>query len=763
MRKTRAASLKPAPTTQRRRRTKYQAFLEAVPDMMLRLNRAGIFLEFKPSADFEPLLPPESFLGQTIHAVLPAPIARLSLHHIERALHTGEMQTFEYPLAVNGDERHFEARVVAAGKDEVVVVVREITDRVRAEKALQMFQVCIEQASDAVFWLDRDAHYTYVNAEACRSLGYTRDELLDMHLWDVDPVFPRERYDREWEQFQEGELGTQRIETWHRRKDGGMFPVEVSYWQISLGDTDLHVAYVRDITERRKAEEALRQSEEKYRSLADYSVQGIVLFQDAHVVFVNPAMCNMLGYAAEEFLSMPLGQLLGIVHPEDRAASATRVQRLVQGRARPYRAEYRAMRKDGSVRWLEAFVNPIEYAGRPAHLATILDITERKQAEAALHQSQKMESLGILAGGIAHDFNNLLVAMIGQMSIALAKLPAENPARNHVEKAVKAAERAADLTRQLLAYSGRGQFEIRPIHMNTLIQENLHLFEVALPKNVHLASDLADALPLIEADAGQLQQVIMNLIINGAEAIGERPGTVRVVTRPHDLRAEEAAAWQLSDERLPAGLYVMLEVRDDGKGMDADTLSKIFDPFFTTKFTGRGLGLAAVLGIVRGHRGGLQVSSQPERGTAFQLIFPATAAAPPDEVATTAVQEVKIMRRLILIIDDEEPVREAVTDILELEGLEALAAPNGAAGIELYRERQAEIDLVLLDLSMPGLSGEETFQRLREINPDVRVVLSSGYTQTEATQRFAEHGWVGFIQKPYDVQTLMAAVRRYLD
>jgi nitrogen-specific signal transduction histidine kinase/CheY-like chemotaxis protein len=396
-------------------------------------------------------------------------------------------------------------------------------------------------------------------------------------------------------------------------------------------------------------------------------------------------------------------------------------------------------------------------------LGVTIDITDRVRAEEALRQAQKTESLGVLAGGIAHDFNNLLVAMLGQASLALAQLPPESPARAPIEKAVKAAERGADLARQMLAYSGRGQFERRPIHLNTLIHENLHLFEVAVPKNVQLRMDLAEALPPIEGDIGQMQQVVMNLIINAAEAIGERPGTVRMITGMEDVRAGDDRLWRYTNKPLAPGRYVTLEVRDNGSGMDAETLSKIFDPFFTTKFTGRGLGLAAVLGIVRGHKGGLLVDSAPGHGTTFKLYFPADSAEliqplPPDTTPPAHAPA----GGLVLVIDDEQPVREAVTDILELDGLQVITASGGAAGIALYQKRQADVRLVLLDLSMPGMGGEETFRRLRAINPDARVILSSGYSQAEATRHFVGQGLAGFIQKPYNASTLVKTIRQHL-
>ncbi len=260
-------------------------------------------------------------------------------------------------------------------------------------------------------------------------------------------------------------------------------------------------------------------------------------------------------------------------------------------------------------------------------------MTERKRMEEALRQAHKFESLGVLAGGVAHDLNNCWWRCSGRPPWRWPALEPESPARRAIQKAVCAAQRAADLTRQLLAYSGRGRFAVQPLRLNALIEENLGLLEVAVPKPVHLAAELAEDLPLILADTGQMQQVLMNLIINAGEAIGSRPGTVTIRTGVSDISSSEQHLWPFAREPFPAGRYVVLQVCDDGCGMDAATLPRIFDPFFTTKFTGRGLGLAAVLGIVKGHQGGLRVESTPGVGTTFQLAFPAAA-----EDAPRAVQ-----------------------------------------------------------------------------------------------------------------------------
>jgi signal transduction histidine kinase/CheY-like chemotaxis protein len=415
------------------------------------------------------------------------------------------------------------------------------------------------------------------------------------------------------------------------------------------------------------------------------------------------------------------------------------------------------------VRYLQTTKIPFTFSGtgRPAVLGVSIDTTERKAAEEALRRAAKEESLTVLAGGVAHDFNNLLAAILGHASLALKNMPPGSAARRHVEKAASAVERAADLTRQMLAYSGRGHFVVRPTDVNALVRENLPLLEVALPKSVRLETRLDVSLPAVDADVGQIQQVLMNLVINAAEAIGPRGGIVTVATGVREVGPGDAALWRASGRPLVPGRYVSLEVRDDGPGIDAETVDRIFEPFFTTKFTGRGLGLAAVLGVVRGHRGALSVESAAGKGTVFRLLF-APSSAKPEERGSGPAESARRESFTVLLVDDEEIVREMVTEVLQAEGHEVLCTADGATAIDVFGDRSRDVDVVLLDLSMPGLSGEETYACLREIDPAVRVILSSGYDKDEATRRFGTKGPVGFIQKPYRPHELLAEMERCL-
>lgn len=401
-------------------------------------------------------------------------------------------------------------------------------------------------------------------------------------------------------------------------------------------------------------------------------------------------------------------------------------------------------------------VHRTETARQEAEIARLRSVElEREVAE---RKAQKMESLGVLAGGIAHDFNNLLVGIMGQASLALFKMDAEDPAREHVEKAVQSAKRASELTRQMLAYSGRGHFDLQSVDVNGLIREKEGLLAAAIPEEVQLEVRLADDLPAIEADAGQLQQMVVDLVLNAAEAIGERPGRVLLTTSVQEISGGDTIYTQYTEQPLAPGRYVSLSVEDDGPGISRKAISRIFDPFFTTKEEGRGLSLAAVLGIVRGHKGGLAVTSKPGEGARFEVLFPvATEAVPIGRDEAGVAQE-----GVILVIDDEAPVREAVVDILNIEGIPVLTAENGAKGLSLYEKHEDEIELVLLDLSMPGMSGQETLRELRKIDPHARVLLTSGYSEEEVWERFDDGRVVGFLQKPYSVRTFLEAIDRYL-
>ena len=390
-------------------------------------------------------------------------------------------------------------------------------------------------------------------------------------------------------------------------------------------------------------------------------------------------------------------------------------------------------------------------------------MTERRKFERELQDTQRLESIGLLAGGIAHDFNNLLSGILANAGLVYGDMPDDDPLRIHLHMIIGASERAAKLTQELMAYAGRGRFISEHINLSELIREILVLIQSSIPKTVDVRVDLAPDLPPIEADTGQMQQLVMNLIINAGEAIGDgNTGTVEVRTGDRELTAAEIRE-NFTSEALTPGRYVWLEVKDTGSGMDEATKAKIFDPFFTTKFTGRGLGLAAVFGILRTLRGATRVYSTPGRGTTFYVLFPAVAPVagrPHAERVPKAKRLLKPWRGTgtILVVDDEDVVRQAARAVLEKSGFEVLLAENGQAGVDVFRDQSERISLVLLDLTMPVMGGEQAFDLLRAIRPDVPILLTSGYDETDAAAMTVDKDFAGFLKKPFSVNRLAEAV-----
>jgi nitrogen-specific signal transduction histidine kinase/CheY-like chemotaxis protein len=385
------------------------------------------------------------------------------------------------------------------------------------------------------------------------------------------------------------------------------------------------------------------------------------------------------------------------------------------------------------------------------------DITDRRRFERHLQHTQKLESLGLLAGGIAHDFNNLLTGIMGNASLGLTELPDSAPIRRNLREIVSASERAADLTRQLLAYAGKGRFVLERIDLSQLVREIEPLIHTSIPKMVDIQLDLEAGLPAIEADPGQMQQLVMNLIVNGAEAIGEgNPGAVVIRTEARDLDAEEIRR-EFPNDPLTPGSYVGIEVRDTGSGMDEATRNRIFDPFFTTKFQGRGLGLAAVSGIVRTQKGAIRVYSTPGRGSSFQILFPAVAAQTADGGPRIPPTEIPA-GGTILFIDDEEALRRLAQSALERNGWHVLLAGNGAEGVRLFQEYRESITAVILDMTMAVMGGEEALDRMKTIHPAVPVIVSTGYGEIEAVRHFAGKDIAGLLEKPYTVNQLMESI-----
>ena len=515
------------------------------------------------------------------------------------------------------------------------------------------------------------------------------------------------------------------------------------------------VLLLTDITDVKRGANEIRRAEARYRLLFESARDGIVIVDErsGDILDVNAYTEQLFGYSREDLVGQKVWE---IEAARDTQGLRAALEQMRDQNAARFSDMNFAM-KGGRAIQTEVIGNVYHEGDRRAIQLNIRDLTERREFERALQQTQKLESLGLLAGGVAHDFNNLLSGIIVNAELVSGEMPVDDPSRTELHAIKRASLQAAKLTHQLMAYAGKGRFISEHIHLSELIRDILALIQTSIPKTVDVRLDLAPDLPDILADAGQIQQLVMNLIINAGEAIDDgKTGIVNVRTGVRELTAAEILA-NFTFEALTPGSYVWLEVKDTGSGMDEATKAKIFDPFFTTKFTGRGLGLAAVSGILRALRGAIRVYSTPGHGTTFYVLFPAVAR----EVSPRQAKPTLKPRHgsgTILVIDDEYVIRQAVRAALTRIGFEVMLAENGQTEVDLFKEQSERISLVILDLTMPVMGGEHAFDLLRAIRPDVPILLASGYDETDAVAKMVNKDFAGFLQKPFDVNRLTEAV-----
>jgi PAS domain S-box-containing protein len=561
-------------------------------------------------------------------------------------------------------------------------------------------------------------------------------------------------------------MGLRRCITLSRVLVGDALQPDLAAEFVALGISALMLVGIRTVAPRIRTlvaarEEAL-ESERRYRTMVENSVEAIVILDidEGRFVDVNTNAEQLFGLDREALLKTGPVQLSPEHQPGGEVSSELATGYLAHARAGE-KVSFEWTHQCSSGREFPCEVRLVRLPSSAGCIVrgSITDISERKLAAEQMQRTQKLESLGVMAGGIAHDFNNLLVGILGNANLARLELAEDSPLRETVESIETGALRAADLAREMLAYSGRARFAVEPVDIGTLLGEMTHLVTAAISKSAELSVSFPPDLPAVEADPTQLRQVVMNLILNASDAVGDDSGRIEV-TGGVEEREGGHTAWS-PVEAPPPGRYVWIEVRDTGCGMDAETRERIFDPFFTTKFTGRGLGLAAVLGIVRAHHGGLEVESEPGRGTVFRLCFPCLA----ESVALGSTVEPPSEWRgvgTVLAVDDEPAVLELCVRALGRCGLTVLTAEDGGAGLEVFRRHKDEIEVVVLDVTMPVLGGAEVLREIQRIKPAANVILSSGYDESEAGDRFAE-GPITFLQKPYTAESLIDQVRAALE
>ncbi len=694
------------------------------------------------------------------------------------------------------------------------IIVRAMTvDALR--RSDEKFRSFFSTTHDGIIITTADGIADDANPAFLEMIGYTHDEFRGMDLGDITPEQWHET-DNEVFRNQVPTKGfADEYEKEYVRKDGSVFPVSLRAWRFSgeAGERDLNWAIVRDITERKAAEEVqsvlsniseavgstdtleelLGIVREQLGRLVDTTNFYVALYDNETGLYTFPYHVDV----CDETPTEPMKLENSVTDFVRRTGEPYLVNERTQRRLR--NEEDVALYGNASPIWLgtplkstrgvfgvavvQSYKESELYGERELELMRFISGNislaierkkseeERRDLEHQVRHAQKLESLGVLAGGIAHDFNNLLTGVLGNADLALMDLGMSAAARLSIEAVREAAKRAAELSGQMLAYSGRGRFVTEPVDLNELIEEMEQLLQASISKNALVDYSFASDLPLITGDATQLQQVIVNIILNASEALGDQNGTITLTTGAAWFDSS-ALAETHTNVRLPEGQYVYIEVRDSGAGMDDETLLRIFDPFFTTKFTGRGLGLAAVSGIVCSHNGGITVESIPSEGTTFRVLLPAGSEAAPastdrQETAAQAQAEGTMPRRqhadgTVLLVDDEPMVRKVTQRMLERAGFSVLTASDGLKAIDAYRKNSDDIVCVLLDLMMPNMGGEETLRELHRISPDVRVIMSSGYGERDVLDRFLDQGVAGYIQKPYLSAKLMTKLREVL-
>lgn len=765
-------------------RARLASVVASCEDAIISMTLDGIVLTWNAGAERLLGYSADEAVGQSIGLIVPPDRLKDEKEKLVRVSNGEQFKNFE-TVRTTRDARKLDFSVTISPilDDRGVVIgasqiARDITAQNRATAALHQREALLRLATDnaavGLVMLDIDRRYIFVNAVYPRLLGLERaaDEILGKRpaelLGDVYESDIRPRLDRAFNgepvRFEFTRANSN--ETTERENH-----FLVVYDPVR-NESDCVVGVIVtifDITMRKRSEAELRNSQERLNFALESSQIGAwELNLRSQNIYRSLQYDRILGYE-RPLAEWSYQRFLDHVLLEDRGQVNEKLQHCI-ATGSDCNFECRIVRPDGVQRWIWiAGRTQVDETNATNRVSGVMqDITARKQdlesrqkLENQIQHAQKLESLGILAGGIAHDFNNVLTSILGYTDLALLELPSHSPARALIAEAVNGARKAADLTKQMLAYSGKGKFVIQSLSLNDVIEDMIHLLQVSISKKCVLKLHLMPSLPSIEADAVQMRQIIMNLIINASDAIGERSGVIAITTGVMSCDRAYLSESYL-DDNLKEGLYVFLEVADTGCGMQTENRARIFDPFFTTKATGRGLGLAAVLGIVRGHRGAIKVYSELDKGTTFKVVFAAVDL--PPELSPNSDSSLKIWKSngTVLVVDDEESVRGLVQHMLEVMGFTVITANDGREGVAAFKKDSAIIRLVVLDMTMPHLDGSETFRELRRIRSDVKAILTSGYNEQSAINQFSGKGLAGFIQKPFRYDDFQAVVRKVL-
>jgi PAS domain S-box-containing protein len=646
----------------------------------------------------------------------------------------------------------------------VFVSINDITKRKLALDSLResevRYRTLFDNANDATFLLRNDV-FVDCNPKALTTFRCTKKDFIGKFVYKLSP--PRQPNGSDSKEASLAKIKAalsgepQCFEWTHRRLDETLFEAEVGLNRIVIDGETLIQAIVRDVTERKRAEKALQESEEKYRSVVESSFVGFFIIQDNLYRFVNRGYCEITGYAYDELVDKL--SPLDLTYPDDRKMTELNIRKRLSGEARYVEYDARIVRKNGQMGHVKIFGTSLIYNGRRAAAGTIIDLTREKDLEQQLHRTQKLEAIGTLAGGIAHDFNNILAGIMGFTEMVQDDMVPDSREYNRLGLVLKGAHRGRDLVRQILTFSRQTDHEQEPVALSRIVEEGLKLLRPLLPATTEIRSKGLTGGDIILADSAQIQQVLMNLCTNGAHAMGKKGGVLEIsVTRDHFKK----------DDRMPfpgmkPGNYVTLTVSDTGSGMKPEVLERIFDPFFTTKphGEGTGLGLSVVHGIVKSHSGFIKVESEPGKGSVFHIYLPKLETQEGPAARERLVAEGG--KECILFVDDEDILVELNNERLTQLGYEVVATTSSLEALEIFKKEPRRFHLVITDYTMPDMTGVDLARRLLKIRNDIPIVLCTGYNDNISPDKANKAGIKGFLLKPQSKTELDLTIRRVLD
>ncbi|MEE9911603.1 MAG: PAS domain S-box protein [Deltaproteobacteria bacterium] len=635
--------------------------------------------------------------------------------------------------------------------------ISELTEKIHEQIGIEsQYRNLVDSTSDSLYLVDISGRYLFMNSNHAQRLDIPKGKIAGLSFKDFHS--PEQSAEFESKVRTVYETGISIHDEHQSSPDGGYFLRTFSPVRDSANPQNITAVSVvsKDITKRRKIEEALLKSEEKYRQLIEYSSEAIFILTDGKISFANGRTERMLGYPIDDLRMI---SFINLVISEDREMVFDQQKAILRGDTSTVNNTFRIVNKEGSTIWVATSSVTILWENMPATLNFMQDITRQKKTETRLLQAQKMESIGTLAGGIAHDFNNLLMGIQGHTSLALLTLNKDDPNYEHIKTIESLVMSGASLTRQLLGFARGGKYEVKRADLNDLIDRTAHNIG-RTKKEIRIHRLLENNLWPTDIDQGQIEQVLLNLFVNAWQAM---PGGGDLYIETRNTHLDENRFKSYSGK---SGRYVKISITDTGVGMDEKTRERIFEPFFTTREMGRGtgLGLASVYGIIKNHNGFINVYSEKGQGTTFNIYLPASLKKDKTDTQPDSDSAVGTMlyTETILIVDDEAIILNVAGEMLKTLGYTVITAQDGPSALDLYRKQRGKIDLVILDMVMPDMGGGDIFDEIKKMNPRAKVLLSSGYSLNGQASRIIDRGCDGFIQKPFTLNDISRQLRKIL-